>query len=118
MPVAQQDDLSTLVVQLCTKGIGASWPTVEIIIQITEKYSRGNSNLQIAKRQIANSKWVNSIWVNGQIAQPYYRNRDEGGCFDILGGSEYKFFQKLPWSPKSGESVSVTSQIPQKQKLF
>ena len=118
MPVAQQDDLSTLVVQLCTKGIGASWPTVEIIIQITEKYSRGNSNLQIANRQIANSKWVNSIWVNGQIAQPYYRNRDEGGCFDILGGGEYKFFQKLPWSPKSGESVSVTSQIPQKQKLF
>ena len=118
VPVAQQDDLSPLVVQLCTKGIGASWPTVEIIIQITEKYSRGNSNLQIAKRQIANSKWVNSIWVNGQIAQPYYRNRDEGGCFDILGGSEYKFFQKLPWSPKSGESVSVTSQIPQKQKLF
>ena len=118
VPVAQQDDLSPLVVQLCTKGIGASWPTVEIIIQITEKYSRGNSNLQIAKRQIANNKWVNSIWVNGQIAQPYYRNRDEGGCFDILGGSEYKFFQKLPWSPKSGESVSVTSQIPQKQKLF
>ena len=118
VPVAQQDDLSPLVVQLCTKGIGASWPTVEIIIQITEKYSRGNSNLQIAKRQIANNKWVNSIWVNGQIAQPYYRNCDEGGCFDILGGSEYKFFQKLPWSPKSGESVSVTSQIPQKQKLF
>ena len=122
MPGAQQDDLSPLVVQLCTKGIGASWPTVEIIIQITEKYSRGNSNLQIANRQIANSKWANinwanSKWVNGQIAQPYYRNRDEGGCFDILGGSEYKFFQKLLWSPKSGESVSVTSQIPQKQKL-
>ena len=56
--------------------------------------------------------------MNGQIAQPYYRNRDEGGCFDILGGSEYKFFQKLLWSPKSGESISVTSQIPPKAKRF
>ena len=56
--------------------------------------------------------------MTNQRYEPYYRNRDEEGCFDILGGSEYKFFQKLLWSPKSGESVSVTSQIPQKQKLF